>query len=199
MAFDVRMDKTGAVSGHLAIVLPGRGYGPLGPALRLPRLAIEGSGAQVLELQYPFVPAADDPHAWDRLHSSIADRLSSALSETSPSRVTFIAKSLGTVVLASLPSRVPLPASVKAIWLTPIFGRESVRRGAIAKNWPSLLVAGGADEFHEPKHHDGVAEALGAESLVLARADHLLEVPGDVMATLDGFRALTEKVLDFVH
>ena len=182
---------------HLAILLPGREYGPLGPALRLPRLAVEQSGGEILEIQYPFIPAVDDPDAWNTLCVSVAEQISAVLSRRVPSRITFIAKSLGTVVLASLPSEIPLPA-VKAIWLTPLFGRDSVRRGAVSKNWPSLLVAGEADQLHEPRHHDAVADALGAASLVLPRADHALEIPGDVIATLDGFRVLTEEVLDFV-
>jgi hypothetical protein len=36
-----------------------------------------------------------------------------------------------------------------------------------------------------------------APSLVLAGADHALEVPGDVRATLDRLRALTEAVIAF--
>ncbi len=183
--------------GHLAILLPGRGYGPLGPALRLPRLAVEQAGAEVLEIQYPFVPAGDDPGEWADLYRSVAEQVDTALSLTRPAQVTFIAKSLGTVVLASLPGERLLLPLVRAIWLTPIFGLESVRLGAIAKGWPSLLVAGEADQLHAPEHHDAVADALLAESLVLPRADHSLEVPGDVMATLDGLRALSEKVLAF--
>ncbi len=186
------------MSRHLAFLLPGRGYGPLGPALRLPRLAVEDAGAEVLEVHYPFVPAGDDPEEWAGLYRSVAEQVSTALSETSPSEVTFIAKSLGTVVLASLPDERLLLPLVRAIWITPIFGLESVRIGAIAKSWPSLLVAGEADELHQPEQHDSIAEALGAESLVLPRADHSLEVPGDVMATLDGLRTLTERVLAFV-
>lgn len=197
-AAHIGRDKNGRVPAHLAIVLPGRGYGPLGPALRLPRLAVEQSGAEVLEIQYPMVPPADDPEAWGSLYRSVGDQVDAALSEMSPSRVTFIAKSLGTVVLASLSVERSLPPSVSAIWLTPIFGREAVRTGAVGKHWPSLLVAGEADQMHEPEHHAGVAAALAAGSLVLPRADHSLEVPGDVMATLEGFRALTETVLEFV-
>lgn len=183
---------------HLAILLPGREYGALGPALRLPRLAVEQSGSEVFEIQYPFAPAVDDPDAWDTLCVSVTEQIGAVLSERVPSRITFIAKSLGTFVLASLPSDIPLPG-VKAIWLTPLFGRESVRRGVVAKNWPSLLVAGEADQLHEPEHHGAVAHGLGAASLVLPRADHSLEIPGDVIATLDGFRVLTETVLDFVR
>lgn len=189
----------GPVPGHLALVLPGRGYGAWGPALRLPRLAVEEAGAEVVEIVYPFVPAPDDRQAWDGLYADVGDQIQTAIREAVPSRVTFIAKSLGTVVLAALDDRAAIPPSVEAIWLTPIFGLEPVRRGAVTKGWPSLLVAGAADGMHEPEHHAAVTEALGAASLILPRADHLLEVPGDVMATLDGFRALTEQIVDFVH
>lgn len=187
------------MTGHLAILLPGRGYGALGPALRLPRLAVEQSGAEVVEIEYGPVPVADDPESWQRLYVSAAEQISAAVAERNPSQLTFIAKSLGTIVLASLPAWVPIPFSARAVWLTPIFGRESVRRGVIAKNWPSLLVAGEADDLHEQRHHETVANALGAGSLVLPGADHMLEVPGNVLATWDGLRTLTEGVLDFVR
>lgn len=180
---------------HLAIVLPGREYGSLGPALRLPRLAAEQAGARVVEVSYPAVPPET---SWDSLYESVAGQIDAALAGGAADRVTFVAKSLGTAVLAGLPSGLPLPAAVDAVWLTPIFGREPVRAGAVAKGWPSLLVAGAADSLHEGRHHDAVAAALGARSVILPGADHLLEVPGDVMATLEGWRLLTESVVDFL-
>jgi predicted alpha/beta hydrolase family esterase len=183
---------------HLAIVLPGREYGPLGPALRLPRLAVEETGAEIVEVTYPTIPAADDARSWESLQQAVNRQIISHLSNP-PDRITFIAKSLGTVVLSALPAGLPFPASVSAVWLTPIFGWERVRSGAVARAWPSLLVAGAADSLHEPQHHEAVAAAIGATSVVLPSADHLLEVPGDVMATLDGFRTLTESVRNFVR
>lgn len=59
-------------------------------------------------------------------------------------------------------------------------------------------MAGEADSLHEAQHHDAVAAALGARSVILPGADHLLEVPGDVMATLDGWRLLAGSVVDFL-
>ncbi len=190
---------------HLAIVLPGRGYGALGPALRLPCLAVEELGSNTFVVEYPSDTGRTvEGDRWRDLHSSVADQIASVVSRSGPERITFIAKSLGTVLLAGLSARATLsgpttlPTEVEAIWITPIFGREQVRSGAIAHGWRSLLVAGAADEFHEAAHHDEVTEALGASSLVLPRANHLLEVPGDVRMTLAGFRSLTEAVLAFV-
>ena len=182
----------------MAIILPGSGYGALGPALRLPRLAIEEAGAETVVVEYPAQNAPRDPGWWEELHATVNGQVEMFMSEAAPARVTFVAKSLGSIALAALSSSVALPATVDAIWLTPIFGRDSVRAGAIAQGWRSLLVAGAGDELHEPAHHETVAAALGATSLILPRADHLLEVPGDVRATLDGFGALVEAVIAFV-
>ena len=188
------------MTAHLAILLPGRDYGALGPALRLPRLAVEEVGAQTVEVDYAGAPPpAHDREAWEELRRRVARQIRSYVGDAAPQRVTFVAKSLGTMLLAELPDDVPLPPSVDAIWLTPIFGQPSVRAGAIARGWPSLLVAGEADELHVPAHHQAVADALGATSLVLPRADHLLEVPGDVRATVAGFRTLTDAALDFAR
>ena len=142
-------------------------------------------------------PAKSD--AWYGLADVVSSQVISFLSRSSPDRVTFIAKSLGTMVLAGLPDELALPPALKAIWLTPLLGEEQVRSRMLAKGWPSLLVAGGADAFHEPEHHDYVVKALRAFSLVLPKADHCLEVPGDVSATVEGFRSLTQAVLGFVR
>lgn len=186
------------MSRHLAIVLPGREYGSLGPALRLPRLALDQLGATTVEVDYAATPPhRPGAHAVADISAAVAGQVRSLLARAAPQRVTFLAKSLGTVLLAGLPANLPLPDDVDACWLTPIFGQAAVRAGAVAKGWPSLLVAGEADELHVRAAHDEVAGALRAASLVLPRADHLLEVPGDVRATLDGLRALTEAVLSF--
>jgi len=183
---------------HLAIVLPGQSYGPLGPAIRIPQLAVEQIGAEVVEVHYPELPATED-EPWDAFHSSVLDQVRAAVADARPDEITFVAKSLGTVALAALPPALLGRVPVRAIWLTPIFGQASVRAGAIAMGCPSLLVAGGADDLHAPLEHAAVAEALRAESLVIPRADHLLEVPGDVIATADGFRTLADQALGFLR
>jgi hypothetical protein len=187
------------MASYLAIVLPGRGYGAHGPALHLPRLALEEAGAETAVVEYPPVPR-ELPHAgewWEGFHQSVADQVASMVAGAEPERVTFLAKSLGTVALAALPTAATGTARVDAVWLTPLFGLETVRSGAVSHSWPSLLVAGGADEAHDRARHEEVRAALVAPSLVLAGANHALEIPGDVRATLDGLRALIEAVAAF--
>ena len=53
--------QTRLVAAHLVIMLPGGGYGTLGPALRLPRLAVEETGAEVAEVGVPGAPCTSWP------------------------------------------------------------------------------------------------------------------------------------------
>jgi hypothetical protein len=187
------------MTSHLAIILPGRGYGAQGPVLHLPRLALEEAGAQAAVVEYPTVPQALPASGdwWDSFFSAVSERVAAIVAAAQPERVTFLAKSLGTMALAALPRQATGTAAVDAVWLTPLFGRDEVRAGAINQGWRSLLVAGGADELHDPAGHRAVREALVSPSLVLTAANHALEVPGDVRTTLDGWRALTEAVIAF--
>jgi len=178
----------------LAILLPGAGYGPVGAVLRLPRLVIEAGGAEVVVLDYP-------PRHSQEWHTELIREANSQVAReveaAAARRVTFIAKSLGTAVLAALDPHATASAAVEAIWLTPLFGEATVRAGAIERGWRSLLVAGDGDRYHDPAGHQAVREALAADSLILAGADHLLEVPGDAIATLDRHRQLVEAVIRF--
>jgi hypothetical protein len=187
------------MASHLAIVLPGAGYGAHGPALHLPRLALEEAGAETAVVEYPTIPRGlpEAGERWDGFYGSVAEQVAAIVAGAETERVTFLAKSLGTMALAALPAGTTGKARVDAVWLTPLFGVELVRAGAIKQAWPSLLVAGGADGAHDRAGHEHVRAALIAPSLVLAGADHALEVPGDVRATLDGLRALIEAVAAF--
>ncbi|MHB1525367.1 MAG: hypothetical protein ACYCZN_03640 [Candidatus Dormibacteria bacterium] len=185
---------------HLVIVLPGQRYGVEGPALHIPVLALEEMGAETALIEYPTrLPEANETEWESAFRKSVATQVTSLLEGARPTKVTFLAKSLGTVVLASLEVTSQMTAQVQAIWVTPIFGQWPVRAGAVAHGWRSLLIAGGADPLHVPNHHEAVREALAADSLVLPNADHSLEVPGDVLATVDGLRALAQAVLAFAR
>ena len=82
----------------------------------------------------------------------VFDRVVEILAEGRPSKVTFIAKSRGTLFLSAM-GDISLPSDVDAIWVTPLLGLDYVRNGVLAKGWPSLLVAGSADDYHDPVAH----------------------------------------------
>ena len=109
--------------------------------------------------------------------------------------VTFIAKSRGTLFLSTMP---PLDGvDCRAIWVTPLFGLDYVRAGFTEKRWPSLVVAGDADRWHDATAHAQACAQVGAEDLVIAGADLLLVVDRNAQATVAGLSALAEASLRF--
>ena len=182
---------------HLALVLPGGAGGPYTAPLLVPSLAVEEAGAEVNVVPYPeFRPRGLERADALEFDAFVSQRVVEILAERRASRVTFIAKSRGTLFLSAM-GEMPLPADVDAIWVTPLLGFDYVRDGVVQKRWPSLLVAGSADRYHDPDAHAKVRETIGAESLIIDGADHGLVVGGSVRATVEGFRALAEASLAF--
>lgn len=185
------------MSSHLALVLPGGAAGPYTAPLLIPSLALEEAGARVEVVPYPSFR----PHDLERESAREFDRqvtvaLLEIIRSGTWSRITFVAKSRGTLYLAALSE--PLPCDrIGAVWVTPLLGLDYVREGVLTKSWPSLIVAGGADPYHDQVAHDDVCRLVAAAELVIENADHGLVVAGDVRRTVDGFRTLAEASLAF--
>lgn len=183
------------------MVLPGGGYGPLGPALRFPILACRHiSDGPTIEVTYPQT-REDDPISTriELLNTAVTQQVHAALEQSPTATVVVIAKSLGTRVLAAIAPTLPRERRILAVWLTPLFGVEDVRAAAMRAGLRSLIVAGTADPYHDQVGFDAVSHALNADTLLIPGADHCLEVPGDVFATLEAMKALSSAVLDFAR
>ena len=184
---------------HLGVVLSGRGYGPQGPVLHYPRLVLQQLGADVRVVTNPTTDEhLSDDAQWQQFYSGVGTQVENFIEDSRPDRVTFVAKSLGTMALANMELSVSEFDRVEAVWLTPLFGRPDVCDGAVRKNWRSLIVAGQADGYHDAASHARVVAALGADSLVLEGADHSLEVARDINATLRAHARLVERILRFL-
>lgn len=185
------------VSDRLALVLQGGGAGPWTAPILIPSLAMEEVGATVEVVPYPaFRPEGLDLHSAREFDEHVSHALRTILESGTWSHITFIAKSRGTLYLAAMSERLPCER-VDAIWVTPLLGLDYVRNGVLAKAWPSLIVAGGADPYHDLAAHEEVCSQLPASELVIDKADHGLVVAGDVRATVGGFQALAEASLAF--
>jgi hypothetical protein len=184
---------------HLAVVLPGSGYGPAGPALLVPQLAARQTGADVRVVAYPeWRPGMDEDRALE-FASIVREQIRETIANVQPTRLTLLAKSLGCEVIARMDREVvPSDCDVAVVWATPVFGLPAVRIGAIGKHWRSLVVSGDADPYYDAAGTAAVLDAVDGDALIIPGADHSLEVDGDVLATVDGFRRLAEVVLRFL-
>lgn len=145
--------------------------------------------AALVSVDAPSAPQWDD--AMRTITQAVTERIAGA------SRVTLLAKSLGTRVLGRLPEDL-FPADTDALWLTPIFADPEVAEAASRKPWRSLYVYGTADAACVGSAVNRIAAKTGGAVLSIARGDHSLETDDDVRANLDALVRLTDAVVDFV-
>lgn len=187
--------------GHLALVLQGGGdAGPYTAPVLMPSLALGQLGARVEVVPYPdFRPRTLEREEAAAFDEFVGERIREIAALGRWSRVTFVAKSRGTMFLSTMPADLVDCSYVEAIWVTPLLELAYVREGIVDKGWRSLLVAGGADPHHDAAAHDAVVAALGASSLVIDGANHGLVVDGDVVGTVEGYRSLALASLAFAE
>ena len=183
---------------HLGLVIPG---GPffLSAVLRVPAVALQQHGADVRDV--PLFPGFNPSGSLDDnrdYFDGVGQQIQEVLGERDWTQVTFVAKSVGTMILGAVGTGLTIPGSVNALWLTPTFALDYVRDGAVAAGWRSLIVSGAADPWYDADRTAEVAQALGADHLLVDGAEHNLEVVGDVAATLGALDQLATATLSFI-
>ena len=181
---------------HLALYFPGGsipGQDPFDDRLAWVTIrAVEQAGARVLPVRYDDDVIAAD---LERFESGIRREVGGALAYHRPERVTLVGKSRGTQALRLVvEEEFALPEDTRMIWLTPVWRSDRSWKAACANERPSLHVVGLADaEYHDPERHGQVR----GETVAIPDADHRLEVPGDVFATLAAWRTMAGAIVGF--
>lgn len=151
------------------IVLPGRLYTPDGPLLFFAAQAALARGWDVRQVWWeaPDRGSDADEMAW------VGDELEAA-TEGYAGRVLVVAKSLGTLAAGRAAER-----EYDAAWLTPLLADQDAAAPLLTYPASQFVLIGSEDPFlsHE------VFEALPGTRLLVA-GDHILRVPGDVVATV---------------
>jgi hypothetical protein len=155
----------------VAVLLPGRGYGPQAPLLYYARLLLRGRGWSVRTVDWEKAPGLDLAD-----HAAVAAFAGEVLATADPARDLVVGKSLGSLALPVAAER-----GLPGIWLTPLLGVEGVRRAAARAGASALLIGGTADPYWD----GAAAAATGAAVFEVPGADHSLERPGDLNGTLD--------------
>jgi hypothetical protein len=113
----------------------------------LPAIALEQLGARARIVTYPnWRPGGPDAAIADvAFRDAVVASVRELVDESAPTRITLIAKSLGTLLVAlDGDAMADGIATVDAIWLTPTFGVEAIRDAAIARGlWSSAATPTG--------------------------------------------------------
>ena len=180
---------------HLALVLPGLGYTCDMPLLYYTARQLRDLGADVLQVDYdyrrPASRALSDDEQTGRLLADATAAWRAGRAERAYEQVTLVGKSLGTLALAHLLAHERGGGQVRAIWFTPLWHEASVREQLLGARRPALVVIGTAD----PAYEAATAQAVRGEILVIEGAGHSLDIPGEVVRSVQAL----ERVVRAVH
>ena len=190
-------------SDTIAVVFPGLGYRATMPLLHYTQRALTWRGADVLrlDLAYDLDPAfpADDPaqrRQWIRDDAPLAYDAATRLG--GHRNVVLVGKSLGTLALVDILDREDRRPPPGCVWLTPLLHDPALREVLARRRPPSLIAIGTADPLYDGALVDELAAEDGCDAVVTPGADHSLEVPGDMTATLAGLGAYLSALEKFL-
>ncbi|KPV42231.1 alpha/beta hydrolase [Alicyclobacillus ferrooxydans] len=179
-------------SSKLAVLFPGRNYPLDAPLLWYAKKAAYAAGCDVLGVEYGYQANRADlvMEDLDTLVSEVVDALATHVSRQYQS-VTFIGKSIGTVVLAKVLSKVHFSVR-NQVFLTPL--RPVIP--AIQSAERSLVIVGDRDPAFTASDVNEIRPSANAAIHVIPGADHSLEVE-DVGQSLDILKRVALLCTDF--
>jgi len=165
----------------VAVVIPGRLFGPGAPLLMFTGDVARSRGAQVRRHEWTSTPPDGFDHGepWVRAQ----------LLPLPAGEPLLIGKSLGTHA-ATLAAERDLPA----VWLTPLLSHPPLRAALSRATAPFLLIGGTAD----PVWDGDLARQVTPHVFEVPGADHGLYVPGPVTATIAVLAQVVDATAEFL-
>lgn len=185
--------KQQAETGHLAVLFPGYMYTAGMPLLYYSGLQLLEHGADVLRVEYTYSEQPDFPRLSDedkaaRLRADAKAAVNAALAVRSYQQITLVGKSIGTRAMGEVVAD-PRLARARCVWLTPLLKSDALLEQIEAAPHAGLFVSGSADSLYHPARQAALAARPGNSSLVIANADHSLEVAGSFWASMDALQS----------
>ncbi|QBD82405.1 hypothetical protein EPA93_43105 [Ktedonosporobacter rubrisoli] len=186
---------------HIAVILPGIGYTCQMPLLFYATRVLQDQGADVLWVEYnqraDFKAQAGAELA-QLLNADVGAACQAVLTQRKYRQITIIGKSLGTLAMGALLTTDPRLAQAKAVWLTPLLSRAALCAQIISYGRRSLLVIGTADGHYDPAPLAEIQTATHSELLVIAGANHGMEIAGDVLQSLRAMEQIMQALQTFL-
>jgi hypothetical protein len=187
---------------HLVVVFPGLGYTCSMPLLYYPTRLFVEHGADVLwvETQYNQAPEFDALGPQEQLNWIAVDAsaaVHTALAQREYASLTLVGKSLGSLALAALALNEPAVNGASFIWLTPLTRNPSIQKAAAQARPRSLFILGDADSLYTPEGLAQLQKTTQGQVLLVPGADHSLEIPGDLPASLRAIQQTLDAIQTF--
>jgi hypothetical protein len=183
----------------LALILPGLRYSCDMPLLFYPARLMIQRGAAVLQVHSDYTQAAFQSASKAEQARWLAEdaqaALKAGLAAGNFHNAVLIGKSIGTLALASL---VAGGVEAPSIWLTPLLHQPHLVEAALRQKGPALFIGSNSDPTFDPAQLQRIQVADKGEGLIVSGADHSLEIPGDIFASLEIMRQILERIQAFL-
>lgn len=173
---------------RVALVVPGVGYSPARPLLHFASAALVRHGWTVQELWWQ-IPDEFVEFTVEQRIAWVERQVAEAVDAEGGACRLLVGKSLGSFAASLAADR-----ALAAAWLTPVLAVDHVARALHRATAPTLLIGGSADKLWDR----GVADSTGHQVLELPAADHGLELPDDVLGSVDLLRAAVARLDTFL-
>lgn len=188
---------------HLGLLLPGLGYSCDMPLLYFSASHLLDLGADVLLVEYAYsrqpeyqALAPDERTRWLLADATAACR--AGLAQRDYRQVTLVGKSLGTRAMPHLLATEDGLRQACTVWFTPLLQEAGVREYLLRAPRPALVAIGTVDPHYDPATLAAVRAAIQGEVVVVAEAEHALEVAGDVVRSVGALEQVMRAVQRFV-
>lgn len=191
----------------LAVLLPGQGYTADMPLFYYAEWIALERGWDVLRVDYSYPALAYDAnvdirrsHLEERKQQLFAD-VDAAFEAGSEQRpyetVVLIGKSLGTRAMAHLLSR-DVAQARWSVWLTPLINEPDVREPIERYPGRSFVAMGTEDFAYDQSYLEWLRSSSGVDVVVVAGADHSMDVSGDIEGSIDAMGRLMSRLDRFL-
>ncbi|MGG3468728.1 alpha/beta family hydrolase [Neobacillus pocheonensis] len=190
-------------SKSICIMLPGLGYSTERPIFYYATSMCLNVNVDVLHINYNFAKnehfkklSEADQEQW--MYEDVKAVVEKVLMDAHYDQWILMSKSIGTIPMAMEWTQKNFIPNAIGIWLTPLLKVDSVYHAILETKLPSLCVIGDHDHHYIEERISLLKNNEILRTLVIPKADHSLEIPGDTSATINAAREVITSIQEFI-
>jgi pimeloyl-ACP methyl ester carboxylesterase len=172
-----------------------------GPLLYYPSKLLGAEGWDTLAVSYGFQTAMGEPFGagLEALVLECWAAIGAALEAREYPRLALLGKSMGAGVVAYLCANRPELAAARAGYLTPALGTPFFDPFFEQTRQPAYLALGTLDRYYSGEALERLAGLRAFELELIEGADHSLDVPGDLSASMEATGRAIAGLMAFIQ
>jgi hypothetical protein len=187
----------------ICIMLPGLGYTTQRPLFHYGTSLCLNNHVDVLHINYNFgknghfgTLSKEEQIHW--MYEDVKSVVEEVLGGTNYDQCFLLSKSIGSIPMAMEWTHKNFIRNMIGIWLTPLLKDDNVYKTLLTTKLPSLCVIGDQDDHFIEERVTALKNNEFIRTISVPNADHSLEIQGDVSASIDAVKTVTEAVEEFI-